>query len=664
MALHNKTEEWEKALLDPDEVSLLARIKRHYALVLGIALFMAFAATFCALLSTPPARSAPTDVPSDETAGRTDWARAEPEPQRINDTLATFLFDWPNTVDKDRAAMARFFGFFKYEPALAVLRREAGTLTGPSAVASLQALGAMGDVDAIDLFRDVIRYSADCQAVEVAATTIGAWRDDLSYATLIDSLITPRCEGAAVVAQVRTLLRLKHPYLEEFLFLIHQVTTSDTARLAAAAALAPRAEGPRRHPVEATLRTALYSVDSSSELNLAIDEQTLLLALWGMGRFSTRTCNEAAEHALNTFKNALTERRQTTARIFLLSALPCFKPDRKKNKQLITDLLVAANDERITLEFINGNSGATLPLIEDQQVEAPWVDWLFQLATRFTLWDQTRSIAQFARAIERLEQLRTATEPNRPSANLTVASNITVPRPDFDQLESLAGDWEPAEDFDTYEYTPGQPDWWPAYIDLTVDDGPRPRRLTKILDSLDEWGVKATFFYIGVNVARNWSLRPEETTELLNRVLDSGHRIGYHSVTHDTSWFRHLQACTPEQILTDITLFNTTMVMALGMPWTGEYGRLPGGMGRYQRHVRFAFDEAGFKAPVHWHVQEPAWGPSSTSAELRALARKLVRAGKPTVILLHEYQGLHWQLNTFIKSVHREVEKMASETAS
>ena len=61
-------------------------------------------------------------------------------------------------------------------------------------------------------------------------------------------------------------------------------------------------------------------------------------------------------------------------------------------------------------------------------------------------------------------------------------------------------------------------------IALTFDDGPHPRHTPKILDILDEYGIKATFFVIGVN-AINYP-----TT--IEKVIQHGHEIGNHTYSH------------------------------------------------------------------------------------------------------------------------------------
>ncbi len=60
---------------------------------------------------------------------------------------------------------------------------------------------------------------------------------------------------------------------------------------------------------------------------------------------------------------------------------------------------------------------------------------------------------------------------------------------------------------------------------LTFDDGPSAKVTPQVLDVLDEYNVKATFFILGKEAAR----RPET----LRRIVDSGHVVGNHSWTHE-----------------------------------------------------------------------------------------------------------------------------------
>ncbi len=61
-------------------------------------------------------------------------------------------------------------------------------------------------------------------------------------------------------------------------------------------------------------------------------------------------------------------------------------------------------------------------------------------------------------------------------------------------------------------------------IFLTFDDGPIPEVTPKVLDLLQKYSAKATFFMVGENV----QLYPE----LYQRVISEGHAVGNHSFNH------------------------------------------------------------------------------------------------------------------------------------
>ena len=65
-------------------------------------------------------------------------------------------------------------------------------------------------------------------------------------------------------------------------------------------------------------------------------------------------------------------------------------------------------------------------------------------------------------------------------------------------------------------------------IFLTFDDGPRPEVTPWVLDQLDLYGAKATFFCLGKNV--------EMFTDLYNEILKRGHAVGNHSYSHIKGW--------------------------------------------------------------------------------------------------------------------------------
>jgi peptidoglycan/xylan/chitin deacetylase (PgdA/CDA1 family) len=59
---------------------------------------------------------------------------------------------------------------------------------------------------------------------------------------------------------------------------------------------------------------------------------------------------------------------------------------------------------------------------------------------------------------------------------------------------------------------------------LTFDDGPIPEVTPWVLDLLDKYGIKATFFCVGENVSKY--------PETYRMVLERGHRVGNHTYNH------------------------------------------------------------------------------------------------------------------------------------
>ena len=64
----------------------------------------------------------------------------------------------------------------------------------------------------------------------------------------------------------------------------------------------------------------------------------------------------------------------------------------------------------------------------------------------------------------------------------------------------------------------------PHTVYLTFDDGPIPEVTPWVLDTLDHYGIKATFFCVGENVKRS--------PLLFQEILLRGHSVGNHTMTH------------------------------------------------------------------------------------------------------------------------------------
>lgn len=63
---------------------------------------------------------------------------------------------------------------------------------------------------------------------------------------------------------------------------------------------------------------------------------------------------------------------------------------------------------------------------------------------------------------------------------------------------------------------------------LTFDDGPTPEITEWVLNQLEQYNAKATFFCIGKNIIAH--------PEIFNQIIEKGHGIGNHTHNHLNGW--------------------------------------------------------------------------------------------------------------------------------
>ena len=97
---------------------------------------------------------------------------------------------------------------------------------------------------------------------------------------------------------------------------------------------------------------------------------------------------------------------------------------------------------------------------------------------------------------------------------------------------------------------------------LTFDDGPSIYT-DRILDILDEYGVKATFFVVGKT--------DEESLNAYRRIVEEGHTLGMHSYSHKyDEIYQSLDAYAEDLMKLQVLLYEMTGT------WS-KYTRFPGG---------------------------------------------------------------------------------------
>lgn len=137
-------------------------------------------------------------------------------------------------------------------------------------------------------------------------------------------------------------------------------------------------------------------------------------------------------------------------------------------------------------------------------------------------------------------------------------------------------------------------------IFLTIDDGPAMTNTPKLIDILNQNGVKATFFIIGKNA--------ERSPGMLKKLDDNGMCVLAHSYTHDYKIYQSIQT-----YMADLDKCNEIIKSSLGkdpLPFT----RFPGGSDnrvsnqQTMRSIREAVKARGIYY-VDWNVSSADSAP-------------------------------------------------------
>jgi peptidoglycan/xylan/chitin deacetylase (PgdA/CDA1 family) len=155
-------------------------------------------------------------------------------------------------------------------------------------------------------------------------------------------------------------------------------------------------------------------------------------------------------------------------------------------------------------------------------------------------------------------------------------------------------------------------------IALTFDDGPHPEYTPPLLDVLDQYGVKASFFWLGAMV--------ERSPEIAQMVYQRGHWIGLHGYNHQA--FTALSASELRQ-----TLERTQAAITIACSLPAEAMRdvrPPNGFFTPQTLTRL--QQWGYR-PVMWSVVPEDWETPGISTVLSRVLRQVCNG---SLIVLHD----------------------------
>lgn len=155
-------------------------------------------------------------------------------------------------------------------------------------------------------------------------------------------------------------------------------------------------------------------------------------------------------------------------------------------------------------------------------------------------------------------------------------------------------------------------------IALTFDDGPHPRLTPRILDILDRYGVRATFFMIGKNVGDY----PQAAREVAAR----GHEIGNHTASH-----RRLYGASEERAERELNDCADKIEEICGV--RPRLFRPP--EGAVDETVETVSERNGYEV-ILWSIDTRDW----ESKNANAIVNRVLSAVKPgDIILMHDFIG-------------------------
>ena len=165
---------------------------------------------------------------------------------------------------------------------------------------------------------------------------------------------------------------------------------------------------------------------------------------------------------------------------------------------------------------------------------------------------------------------------------------------------------------------------------LTFDDGPHPKATPAVLETLASYGTKATFFFLGHNVAKY--------PQIARDVAQRGHTVGNHSHDHSLLLFRNHryivnQICSAAEQIKQATGKRPTLF------------RPP--YGYFRPTILPSVRSTGHRI-VMWNLDSRDWRERSADTVSESIIRKVRPGG---IVLLHDNDRTADRIQDIVKMV-------------
>lgn len=171
---------------------------------------------------------------------------------------------------------------------------------------------------------------------------------------------------------------------------------------------------------------------------------------------------------------------------------------------------------------------------------------------------------------------------------------------------------------------------------LTFDDGPVPGPTEFVLDTLETFGAKATFFCIGDNVRKH--------PDVFQRIIEAGHRVGNHTYNHLNGWRTSDEEYAANTMkCSEILMSSLPGKMEQPALFRPPYGRISRSQIRLLKQFRI----------IMWDVLTRDY--DANLAEETCL-KKSVRATRPgSIVVFHDSykaeKNLQWVLPRYLEAL-------------
>ncbi|WP_224487663.1 polysaccharide deacetylase family protein [Robertkochia flava] len=183
---------------------------------------------------------------------------------------------------------------------------------------------------------------------------------------------------------------------------------------------------------------------------------------------------------------------------------------------------------------------------------------------------------------------------------------------------------------------------------LTFDDGPTPVVTPYVLEQLETYHARATFFCIGKNI--------DHHPELFRTLLSKGHRIGNHT-------FNHLNASksTPDIYMKEVEKTEERIALETGSPGKKETPLFRPPYGKINKKITGLLHAQGYRV-IMWSLLSADFDPALNTAKSLSSLKKHTRPG--SIIVFHDslkaFENLKVILPEYLKFLNENGFEMES----